>query len=79
MIAAKRSHVKFTCTNEQQENLERELKATGIVVGIKTSLCNDEATVIEQNNPQSDSHLPKVIPDQHENLPLKGMNHKKIP
>ena len=34
-IECKRSHVEFTCTEEQKKRLERELKATGVVVDIK--------------------------------------------
>ena len=72
LIAYKRSHVEFTCTDDRKERLESELKATGLVVDVKIldSTSGDHAVILEQGNPlnASDSSSP-----QHESLPLKGI------
>ena len=70
-ITYKRSHVEFTCTDDQKERLESELKATGLVVEVKITdpKSDDHAIPIEQN-PLNASDAPSP---QHESLPLKGI------
>ena len=53
-----RNHVEFTCTDDQKDRLERELKATGRVVDIK---------IVSKSDTEQ-----KVKP-QHESIQLKGI------
>ena len=50
-ITYKLSHVEFTCTDDQKERLESELKATSLVVDVKITdtKSDDHAIAIEQN------------------------------